>query len=181
MTLKRLMRDKITIKTANGETYSDVDALVQSHKIMTLRIDIPIRQGDQIIRLTPAGVEEIFIVEYPIFYNKFGGIPANYQLRVGRATPAPTKIISTAAPETFYSKAFRLLMFIDQKTRGKEEPIQFFNNPDIVKYKEVELSEEDTIAAWKYLCEKSLTCLSRTGRAWLTSKTSLGTIRFRLP
>jgi len=57
--------------------------------------------------------------------------------------------------ETFDAKALRLLAFIDKKTRGKEEPIHLINDVGLVKYKEIGLSEEDTIAAWRYLREKN--------------------------
>lgn len=61
-----------------------------------------------------------------------------------------------ATSETFDAKALRLLDFIDKKTRGKEEPIHLINDVGLVKYKEIGLSEEDTIAAWRYLREKNL-------------------------
>jgi hypothetical protein len=145
------MRDQITIKTANGETYSNVAASVQGNMVMTFRTGIPIRQGDQIIRLTPAGVEELFIVEDPGFYSKFGSIPANYQMQVRRATPAPTKSSAMAAPETAYVKAFRMLLVIYEKTRASKEPIMVEDIRD-----ELGLSKEDAEAAWRYLRDKNL-------------------------
>ena len=77
-----LMNDRVTIKTIDGKTYTDIAASVQRNRIFTQRTDIPIRSGDQIIRITPAGVEEIFIVEAPGFHGGMEDIPATYQMRV---------------------------------------------------------------------------------------------------
>lgn len=156
MSLKKHMNDQVTVKTMDGETYTNIAASVQRDMIITMRTDIPIRPGDQISRRTPAGVEEIFIVEDPGFHSGTSGIPATYLIRVRRAAPASTKSIVMATPETLYTKAFRLLDFIDKETRGKEEPIHLFNEVGLVEHKEIGLSEEDTIAAWQYLRQKNL-------------------------
>lgn len=62
-----MLRDLVTIKTRGGEAIAGVRASVQPGKIFTQRTDIPIQPGDEVIRRTPAGVDEIFIVEDPGF------------------------------------------------------------------------------------------------------------------
>jgi hypothetical protein len=83
-----LMTDKITVKTSDGEIFTDVAASVQGDKIFTDRTDIPVHRGDQISRRTPAGVEENFIIEDPGFRSGGGDLPDTYQMRV-RAAPEP--------------------------------------------------------------------------------------------
>lgn len=154
------MNDQITVKTRDGKMYKNIAASVQRNKIYTQRTDIPIQPGDQIIRKTPAGVDEVFIVEDPGFIAGMEDLPSTYQMRVHRAA-APSysnaNVKSPSAAETpFFAKALYLLDFIDKKTRGKEEPILLFNDAGFVKYKEIGLSEEDTIATYQYLLDKNL-------------------------
>jgi hypothetical protein len=80
-----LMTDRVTIRTSDGKTYMDVAASVQTGMIFTQRTDIPIRPGDQITRRTPAGIEEVFVVEDPGLHGGLEGMPATYQMRVRRA------------------------------------------------------------------------------------------------
>lgn len=84
-----LMRDRVTIRTRSGAIYTDVAAAVQRGKIFTQRTDIPIQPGDEVIRQTPAGVEEVFVVEDPGFHSGMGGIPNMYQMTVHRADASP--------------------------------------------------------------------------------------------
>lgn len=79
-----MMRDRITVRTKDGKEYSNVAASVQHNKIITLRTDIPIGPGDEIIRPIPAGLDEIFIVEDPGFLKGSPPIPDSYQMRVRR-------------------------------------------------------------------------------------------------
>ena len=80
-----LMKDRITIRSADGKEHKDVPASVQRNKIFIEAHDIQIRPGDQITRQTSVGVDETFIVEDPGFFSGVSGIPANYQMRVRRA------------------------------------------------------------------------------------------------
>jgi hypothetical protein len=102
-----LMRDRVTIRTRSGTTYTDVAASVQRGKIFTQRTDIPIQPGDEVIRRTPAGVEEVFIVEDPGFHSGMGGIPDSYQMTVRRADaslrPAGTIIYSVSGPNARFN------------------------------------------------------------------------------
>jgi hypothetical protein len=152
MKLEKFMNDQVTVKTMEGKTYTNIAALVQSDKILTSRADIPIRPGDQIIRVTPAGVEEVFIVEDPGFCSGLRGIPAHYQMRVRRAPATATKNIVMATPETVYSKALRLLQAIYEHTHGSEEPVFVLEKIN----SEIGLSEDDAKAAWRYLRDKNL-------------------------
>src|SRR5437868_1557414 len=80
-----MMPDKITIKTKDGKVYSDVIASVQGNRVYTERTDIPIQPGDEVVRVTPAGVEERFVVQDPGFHTGSYPIPDTYQMRVRRA------------------------------------------------------------------------------------------------
>lgn len=147
-----IMNDQVTVKTQDGKTYTNIAASVQRNKIFTTRTDIPIRPGDQISRLTPAGVEEIFIVEDPGFHSGMMDLPPTYQMRVRRAAPSPTKSNVMATPETVYSKALRLLQAIYEQTHDSDEPIFVLEK---VK-NEIGLSEDEAKAAWRYLRDKHL-------------------------
>jgi len=83
--LNSVMTDRVTIRTQDGKSYPDVPASVQAGLILTTRADIPIRPGDQVTRTTPAGVEEVFIVEDPGLQQRVHSLPAHYQMRVKRA------------------------------------------------------------------------------------------------
>ena len=80
-----LLTDKVTIRTRDGRVFTDIAASVQTSKIFIQRSDIPIQPGDEVVRRTPAGVDEVFLVDDPGFQAEFHGIPAGYRMRVRRA------------------------------------------------------------------------------------------------
>lgn len=81
-----LIKDRVTVLTMDGKTYTDIfPASVQDDMIIIMRHDVPIRRGDKISHRTPAGVEEIFIVENSRLQSGTEEIPAHYELRVRRA------------------------------------------------------------------------------------------------
>jgi hypothetical protein len=80
-----LMTDRITVRTSEGKIFMDVAASVQGNKVFTERTEIPLRPGDQISCITPAGVEETFIIEDPGFHSGGGDLPDTYQMRVRRS------------------------------------------------------------------------------------------------
>jgi hypothetical protein len=82
---KDMLTDIITIRTGDGKTYANVGATVQTGEIFILRTDIPIKPGDEVVRRTPAGVDEVFVVEDPGFHAAFHSIPASYHMRVRRS------------------------------------------------------------------------------------------------
>jgi hypothetical protein len=77
-----LMTDRVTIHSHDGKDYADIPASVQRGKIFVDRADIPIRPGDRISRRTPAGVEEVWVVDDPGFFKGGHGFPDHYQMRV---------------------------------------------------------------------------------------------------
>ena len=80
-----LIEDRVTVLTMDGKTYTDIfPALVQDDMIIIMRHDIPIRRGDKISHQTPAGIEEIFIVEVSSLQSGKEEIPAHYELHVRR-------------------------------------------------------------------------------------------------
>jgi hypothetical protein len=83
-----LMTDRVTVKTGDGKTFTNVAASVQGNKVFTDRTDIPLRPGDQISRTTPAGVEERFIVEDLGFHRGDGDLPDTYQSRCAPTRPS---------------------------------------------------------------------------------------------
>jgi hypothetical protein len=137
-----IMNDEVTVKTTDGKVYTKVPASVQRNKVFTQRTDIPIRPGDEIIRTTPAGVDEIFIVEDPGFHSGFEDLPATYQMLVRRAAPPPPKSAADA---------LRLLKAIYEHTHHHEEPVFVGNIKN-----EIGLSQEEAEAAWRYLRDKQL-------------------------
>jgi hypothetical protein len=87
---ERMLTDVVTVRTKDGKTFADVRASVQTGKIFTQRTDIPIQPGDEVVRRTPAGIDEVFVVQDPGYHAKFGSIPASYQMAVRRAdAPVP--------------------------------------------------------------------------------------------
>lgn len=105
-----LMTDRVSIRTRDGKTYADVPASVTRGKIFTQRTDIPIQPGDEVIRRTPAGIEEVFVVEDPGLQGGFKGIiPAAYEMRVRRADaprssrPASTVIYNVTGPNSRFN------------------------------------------------------------------------------
>lgn len=83
-----LLNDKVEIHTQDEKIYNDVVVSVQRNKILTFRVDIPIRVGDQVIRKLPSGIEEVYLVEDPGFITGIQGIPDSYQMTVRRADAA---------------------------------------------------------------------------------------------
>src|SRR4051794_14989869 len=80
-----LLRDVVTIRTKDGKIFADVQCSVQRSKIVTLRTEIPVQPGDEVIRRTPAGLDEVFVVDDPGFHSGLDDIPDSYQMRVHRA------------------------------------------------------------------------------------------------
>lgn len=80
-----LITDRVTVLAMDGKKYSDIfPALVEDNRIIIMRHDIPIRHGDKISHRTPAGIEEIFIVEHSSLKGGTKGTPAHYDLQVRR-------------------------------------------------------------------------------------------------
>src|SRR3989339_884768 len=105
-----LMSDRVTIRTGDGKEYKDIPASVQKNRIYTDATEIPIRPGDEVIRRTPAGVDEVFIVEDPGLCSGVGGISDSYQMHVRRVDKAQHSLGSTPASATTAERARRDLV-----------------------------------------------------------------------
>ena len=88
MAFGRLHRDTVTLVKQNGRTIGGIKASVQSRKILIFVMNMAekttIEPGDIIQRRMSIGGEETFEVINPVFNEKRGGIPANYQIEVRR-------------------------------------------------------------------------------------------------
>ena len=83
-----LIDERVTVVAMDGNTYKDIfpaKVLNEMNMIIVMRTDIPIRHGDKISHRTPAGGEEIFIVEVSSLKSGKEEIPAHYELQVRRA------------------------------------------------------------------------------------------------
>ena len=79
---ERLLNDTISLMKKNGDCFDAIKASVQPDKIIIDRSDIVIETGDLIRRKMSNGGEETYEVIDPVFYEKFNGLPAHYQIDV---------------------------------------------------------------------------------------------------
>jgi predicted nucleotide-binding protein len=107
MPFNKMLTDRVSISSAKGGQVSDISASVQKDKIFIQRSDILIEVGDVIERkMSNGGVEHYEVIE-PGFHEKFGSIPAGYQMSVKRSTsnlPISNKLQSKA--ESINPKVF---------------------------------------------------------------------------
>jgi hypothetical protein len=87
--MKDLMRDKVKVVLKDGTFYENVPASVQTGKIFTERVEIPLSEGDFFVRVLPNGVEENFEVLNTGYHAGLGGIPAMFQAQVRKVTEIP--------------------------------------------------------------------------------------------
>lgn len=80
--LKNLMNDKITIRKQNGDEIQDVAANVQPGKIFIADGEVPLEEGDTILRQLPNNMSEAYVVADRGYFAKMGGIKAHYQAKV---------------------------------------------------------------------------------------------------
>jgi hypothetical protein len=123
-----LMKDRVTIRTADGTVHEDVRASVQGERIFTERTDIPVRPGDTLTRSTPAGVEEVFVVVDPGLHAGLSGFPSTYQMRVRRADAPPVAVRSSGIVYNVTGPNARLnINSIDSSTNVVDQaPAEFF-------------------------------------------------------
>ena len=88
MAMQDLMHDTVRLIKSDGQRFDDIKASVQRGKVFTADPNIPIEEGDVFERDLPSGVIECFRVTDPGYYSSTGGIPAHYQTRVQKITPA---------------------------------------------------------------------------------------------
>ena len=73
--------DDVNVIKNNGETIGNIKAIVQSKVIFIDRSDILIEPDDLIQRKMSNGGIETYQVIDPVFYEKFHGIAAHYQIK----------------------------------------------------------------------------------------------------
>jgi hypothetical protein len=84
MAFSSMMTDMIEVLKKNGEVRSGIKASVQSRGIYIVGVPdgLLIEPDDLVRRRMSNGAEETFQVVDPGFHEKFGGIPASYQMKV---------------------------------------------------------------------------------------------------
>ncbi|MCB4762162.1 MAG: hypothetical protein LGB05_08430 [Sulfurovum sp.] len=75
-----MMNDNVSLIKKSGERIDNIQASVQAKKIFIDRSDILIETGDLIQRKMSNGGEDTYKVIDPGFHEKFGDIPAGYQM-----------------------------------------------------------------------------------------------------
>ncbi len=80
MPFRELMNDNVELLKKDGSRTPGLKASVQKSKIFMDADKLLIEPGDLIIRKMSNGAEETYKVIAPGFYERFGGIPANYQM-----------------------------------------------------------------------------------------------------
>ena len=94
--LKRRMNDKIRVVKKDGTRSEELKALVTPDIIFCCRVDVVVEAGDTIERYLSNGAVEKYVVIKPCFYEKFGSIPAHYQMRVRGLTASGDKKSSSS-------------------------------------------------------------------------------------
>lgn len=84
MAFSSMMTDTIEVLKNNGQVTSGIKASVQSGGIFIVGVPagLLIEPEDIVRRRMSNGAEETFLVVDPGFHEKFGGIPASYQMKV---------------------------------------------------------------------------------------------------
>jgi len=84
MAFSSMMTNTIDVLKKSGEVVAGIKASVQSGKIFIVGVPVGllIEPEDMVRRRTSIGSEEMFLVIDPGFHEKFGGIPASYQMKV---------------------------------------------------------------------------------------------------
>jgi hypothetical protein len=87
--LKGMMDDRVALVKQDGTRHEDIPANVQPKKIFIDDASVPVEEGDRISRTLPNGLVESYLVLDRGFYEKFGGIPAHYQIEVRKESRPP--------------------------------------------------------------------------------------------
>lgn len=82
MPFRKMMKDTIDLLKQDGTRKNGIKGSVQKGKIITFDSSIVIDPSDLLIRATSNGAEETYEVIDPVFHEKHGSIPANYQIEV---------------------------------------------------------------------------------------------------
>lgn len=79
---EEFMRDKVSLVKRNGEIIENITACVQSKMIHIDDAQIPLEEGDRLLRKLPNGLVESYIVEDRGFHEEFMDFKAHYQAKV---------------------------------------------------------------------------------------------------
>lgn len=82
----RMLNDVVRLVKANGHSYENIKARVESKMIFISESTLPIEEGDKIFRELPNGLTETYIVLDRGYYPKFHTMEAHYQVRVQKET-----------------------------------------------------------------------------------------------
>lgn len=82
MSFAKMMTDTVDLLKKDGTRVPGLKASVQKNEIVTFESSVLIEPKDLLIRKASNGAEETFEVIDPRFHEKFGSIPASYQIEV---------------------------------------------------------------------------------------------------
>ncbi len=77
-----ITKDRVSLIKPNGEEIDDIRALVNSKTILIEDENLPIEEGDTILRKLPNGLFEKYQVLDRGFISGMGGISSHYQVKV---------------------------------------------------------------------------------------------------
>ena len=77
-----MMKDKVSLIKQDGSEYLDISALVEPKMIFINDGNLPIEEGDKLIRRLSNGLIESYLVLDRGFFEKQMGFPAHYQVKV---------------------------------------------------------------------------------------------------
>lgn len=80
--MDQFLNEEITIIKENGRRFEDVSAMVEKGKISIDDVEIPVEEGDKILRKLPSGTVEKYRVLDRGYQEKFKSIPASYNMEV---------------------------------------------------------------------------------------------------
>jgi len=81
-----MMNDIVVLEKQNGQKFENIQADVQSNMIFINDAQLPIEEGDKLLRTLPNGLTESYIVVDRGFYEGFVGFPAHYQVKVRKSS-----------------------------------------------------------------------------------------------
>ncbi|HDS1682388.1 TPA: hypothetical protein QEM39_003973 [Pseudomonas putida] len=82
MSFAKMMTDTVELLKKDGTRVPGLKASVQKNQIVTFENSVLIEPQDLLIRRASNGAEETYEVIDPGFHEKFGSIPASYQIEV---------------------------------------------------------------------------------------------------
>lgn len=83
------MTDVVLLRKQNGEEYPDIPADVQPDMVFIDDGDVPLEEGDHLIRKLKNGLEEAYLVLDRGFWSGSGSIGDHYQAKVRKVTAIP--------------------------------------------------------------------------------------------